>query len=94
MCNHQDALLFSASILHNGVGRSTSRLGALYSILNLSRSQEVDLHPLNVRVARWKVEHLIEGEVLRGPMSFLAFNIRCFIFHIAPLMVEMQIYIY
>ena len=27
-----------------------------------------------MRVARWKVEHLTEGEVLRGVASFLAFN--------------------
>ena len=48
MCNHRDALLFSASILHNGLWRSTLRLSALYSILNLSRCQEVDLHPLTM----------------------------------------------
>jgi hypothetical protein len=27
-----------------------------------------------MRVLRWKVEHLIEGEVLRGAVSFLAFK--------------------
>ena len=35
-----------------------------------SHGQEADLHPLAMRVARLKVEHLTEGEVLRGAVSF------------------------
>ena len=38
----------------------------------ISHGQEADLHPLTVMVARWKVEHLTDGEVLRGAASFLA----------------------
>jgi hypothetical protein len=35
-----------------------------------SHGQEADLHPFTLRVARWKVEHLNDGEVLQGAVPF------------------------
>ena len=58
-------------------GAHSSRLGAyIQSILLSSRSRSRS-HPLTLRVARWKVEHLTKGEVLRCAMSFFKFHDLC-----------------
>jgi hypothetical protein len=52
------------------------KIGCLYSILQLSESKSRS-HRLTMRVARWKVEHLTEGEVLRCAASFFRFHDLC-----------------
>jgi hypothetical protein len=52
------------------------KIGWLYSILQLSQSRSRS-HPWIMRVTRWKVEHLTEGEVLRCVASFFRFHDLC-----------------